>query len=116
LVLSVMGFGSSAIAAAQLPKRFWGEWISIDGSDGGIHMKVSVAAITFGGLRSCKFTNVEVANEESTAFLVNWHCLGDAAGVEIKLGFRLMKIWGKEALVIVNAEDPTSVSVYQRQR
>jgi hypothetical protein len=115
-ILVLVGLGSSA-GAAELPKRFWGKWITIDGSDPPADMTLSGTTITFGQPPpSCKFTKIDLANEERTAFSVNWHCPEQVAGVEIKTVFRLMKIWGKEALLIVNAENPETISVYQRRR
>jgi hypothetical protein len=113
--LAASVLGSSAAVATELPKKFWGEWISIDSSDA-LHMKLTGSAIAFDHPPSCEFTNIDPANEEATAFDVNWHCPDDAAGVETQMAFRLMRIWGKEALVVVNAETPTVISVYQRHR
>jgi hypothetical protein len=47
-VVAVVGLGSSAAGARELPKRFWGEWIPIDSSPYPINMKLSSTAITFG--------------------------------------------------------------------
>jgi hypothetical protein len=107
-------FSAGAVARyTELPKRFWGEWIPIDGSYP-VRMKLSGTTVNFGP-SPCRFTNIELANEEETAFDVKWHCPESAAGVETRTLFRLMKIWGKEALVSVNVEDPTAISVYQRK-
>lgn len=98
----------------ELPKRFWGEWI--DANDN-MKMKVTADSILFGSSApACKFTNIIVANEEETAFEVHWHCPASAAEVEIKTAWRLMKVWGKEVLVLVNYKHPTIVSIYRRAR
>ena len=100
---------------AEIPNRFRGEWI--DTGDDPMKMRVSADGILFGSLQPvCKFTDIKVANEDGSAYEVNWHCPGSVAGVEIKMVFRLMKVLGKEVLVLVNAEDPINVSVYERAR
>jgi len=104
---------SSPPTTAEIPNRFRGEWI--DAGDDPMKMKVTADGILFGSPpAACKFTNIKVANEDGAAYEVNWHCPDSVEGVEIKMVLRLMKVWGKEVLVLVNAEEPTVVSIYQR--
>jgi hypothetical protein len=79
-------------------------------------MKLSGTTVSHGGRMSCRFTNIEVTNEEETAFEVKWHCPDQPPDVNVDGEiFKLMKIWGKEVLVTVSVQDPTGVSVYQRK-
>jgi hypothetical protein len=110
---------SAPALAGDLPRQLQGEWQSIDG--GWSHtMKLTRMTIDFSPYHSslppCKFTDVKVANEDGDAFDVYWLCPGDAPGADKKVGFRLMKIWGKEALVSVSGDNPTGISVYQRRK
>jgi hypothetical protein len=104
---------SSPSTTAELPNRFWGAWI--DAGDNPMKMTVTADGMLFGtSPPACKFTNIKVANEDGSAYEVNWHCPDSAPGVEIKMAFRLMRVRGKEVLVLVNTEEPTVVSVYER--
>lgn len=104
---------TSSSSTTELPNRFRGAWI--DAGDNPMKMTVTADGISFGTPTSaCTFTDVKVANEEGSAFEVNWHCPDSAAGAVVKTAFRLMKVWGKEVLVLVNTEEPTIVSVYER--
>jgi hypothetical protein len=115
LAAAVLVIPSMVQAANQLPTKFWGDWVEVDGSPAaGYHIKLTGTTVSFGS-EVCKFTSIELANEESTAFEVTWHCPGQVSGVQIKAGFRLTKIWGKEALVS-GGDSPTNVSIYQRAR
>jgi hypothetical protein len=76
-------------------------------------MKVTGSSVSFGSSAdACKFTDVHVANEASTAFSVTWQCRYGGA----EATFSLRKIWGKEVLVTasVNTSSDASVSIYQR--
>jgi hypothetical protein len=107
------GFGFAGLAATvEISNQFRGQWIDA----GANPMKMTVAAdgVLFGSSPpACKFTNLKVANEEGSAYEVNWHCPDSAAGVEIKTVWRLMKVLGKEVLVLVNAEEPSNISIYR---
>jgi hypothetical protein len=43
-----------------------------------------------------------------------WRCPDFRKGVVVKEILRLMKAWGKQVLVLVNAESPTAISIFQR--
>jgi hypothetical protein len=98
----------------EIPDRFRGEWI--DDNDDPMKMKVTADGIRFGSspAPACKFTDVKVADENGLTYAVTWRCPDFREGVEVKEILRLMKAWGKQVLVLVNAESPTAISIFQR--
>jgi hypothetical protein len=99
----------------QLPQKFRGDWVEIDNDIPNLRLKLTGSSVSFGST-PCKFIEVSVANESSTAFSVKWLCPG--AIVPIEARFELRKIWGKEVLVESSVVTPSdaSVSIYARPR
>jgi hypothetical protein len=96
--------------SAEIPNRFRGEWI--ESND--LKMKLTADSILFGSPPACKITDVKNASEDELTIEVNRHCSNSAPEVEAKVIFGLRKAWGKQVLVLVNEDYPTSISVYRR--
>jgi hypothetical protein len=95
---------------AELPKRFWGKWIEIYGTEPPIQMNMTLSGTTatFGDV-TCKLTKIDSAQGED-AVAVAWRCPNETE--DEHENFHLIK--GK-LLVAVDAKDPNVLSVYQRR-
>jgi hypothetical protein len=102
--------------AQSVPKIFQGNWV--DTRNGKVSatnadMKVSATNVDFGsGFRS-KIISVMPANEDGDKIMVKWASSPSASPVEAI--WWLTKVNGREVLVDVNVESPSSIAIYQRR-
>jgi hypothetical protein len=100
-----------AIALQQVPKRFQGVWVD-QHPDGG-RMKVGATIVDFSSFQK-KISSIEPADEDGKTVRVKYERVPPA--LQMEQVWRLTKVNGRETLIKVDAQEPTTISVYQRPR
>jgi hypothetical protein len=109
LIAAMIGLTQVGGARAQpVPQKFQGDWVRIDQPQDRGHMKVDAKTIDFGGGLKETLSSVEPGSDDDTTMLVKYR--------NVEWVWYLTKINGREILIWVNAESPTSIMVTQRAR
>ena len=107
-------FALGNIAMAELPavpKKFQGTWIDVDG---GGSMTIGANTVSSGGPSDkLKLIRIEPADEDLNRLVVKW---STNPGVNaIAAVWHLIKVNGRQALIDVNEEAPTSNTLYLKK-
>jgi hypothetical protein len=104
-----------------VPKKFQGTWVEVGGgNDGGI-MTIGANTVSFGSPRDTlpgdefklKLINIEPANEGLTEVEVKWST--NPGTNVIAVVWHWIKVNGRQALIVVNATEPSSNGLYLKR-
>ena len=108
LALEIGLIVSPLTALAQtVPKKYQGDWVELRGG----HINVTASAIDFGSGFKGNITSIKPGTESGEVLLVKY---SSRPVSQVELVWQLFKINGRDTLIAVNAEEPTSIFVYQR--
>src|SRR6185437_2534369 len=107
LALAIGLIASLSTAVGQtVPRKYQGIWIDQSGGQ----IKIDAGTIDFGSGLKGTITSIKPGAEGGEVMLVKY---GNVGASEIELVWYLTKVNGREIMIAVNVESPTSIFVYQ---
>jgi hypothetical protein len=93
----------STAVAQSVPQKYQGDWVDQTGG----RITIGTRTINFVSGSKETITSIRPGTENGEKMLVNYG--------SVELVWYLTKVNGREVLIAVNAEEPTSIFIYQRK-